>query len=210
MTATASEAAVKHLARLDARVLAVVGTGHQAFWEAMAVAEVRDLEEVWVCGRNAAAVEALAGRLVDAGLPARAGVKEEAIPRADIVCTVTAARQPLFSASLISPGTHISAMGADGPGKQELDPALFESAALWADAPEQSARIGEFQHLSAALMVDIHAIGDLIDGRLPGRSASDAITIYDSSGLALQDLAICAFALDRAQAEGVSLSLDLG
>lgn len=209
-TAASDAVAVKHLARPDARILTVVGTGHQAYWEAMAVAEVRGLEEVWICGRNIAAAEALAGRLVEAGLPARTGLTKESVPKADIICTVTAARQPLFPASLISPGTHVSAMGADGPGKQELDPALFETASLWADAPEQSARIGEFQHLSAASMVYIQAIGELISGHLPGRTASDAVTIYDSSGLALQDLAICAFALERARAEGVSLTLDLG
>lgn len=209
-TAASDAVAVKHLARADASVLAVVGSGHQSYWEALAVAEVRTLSEVWVCARNSVAAGRLAARLVEAGLPARTGAIETALPKADIVCTVTAARQPLFPATLISPGTHISAMGADGPGKQELDPALFASAALWADAPEQSALIGEFQHRPATLNAPIQAIGELIMGHLPGRSGPDAITIYDSSGVALQDLAICAFALERARAAGVSLTLDLG
>jgi ornithine cyclodeaminase len=209
-TAASDAVAVRHLARADADVLTLVGTGHQAYWEALAIAEVRKLRRIHVCGRNAGGVERLVQRLHEAGLPAVAAAAEDAVPLADIVCTVTAARQPLFAASLVRAGTHVSAMGADGPGKQELDPALFARASLWADAPEQSVRIGEFQHAGETEAARVAAIGGLIAGKLAGRSGSDEITVYDSSGIALQDLAIAAFALERAvaSAEGC-LSIDL-
>ena len=106
-------------------------------------------------------------------------------------------------------GIIVAIEGADGVGKQELDPALLLGASLWADLPTQSIVIGEFQRLPAALAGGVQPIGGLISGRLPGRCGDEEITIYDSSGVALQDLAICALALERAQAEGSVQTLDL-
>jgi ornithine cyclodeaminase/alanine dehydrogenase-like protein (mu-crystallin family) len=197
-TAAADAVAVKYLAREDARVLALVGTGHQAYYDALAVSQVRDLRRVLVCGRRADAAEALAQRLREAGVPA--------------VSTVTASRAPLIAAGLLRPGTHVSAMGADGPGKQELAIELVAGASLWADAPQQSVAMGEFQHAAAAGLIEtsaIGAIGNLIAGQVHDRSA-DQITIFDSSGIALQDLAICAFALERARAAGLASEVDFG
>ena len=208
-TAASDAVAVKYLARKDASVLAVVGAGHQAYWDALAVAEVRKLEQVLVWAREASAAEALAARLRTAGLPAQASDLWPALARADIVSTATASRSALFAAGDVRPGTHLSAMGADGVGKQELDPALLLGASLWADLPTQSIVIGEFQRLPAALAGGVQPIGGLISGRLPGRCGDEEITIYDSSGVALQDLAICALALERAQAEGSVQTLDL-
>lgn len=209
-TAASDAVAVRQLSRPESRVLTIVGSGNQAYWDALAVAQVRALSQVWVCGRNAAAAETLATRLAAAGLPARATEIGTGVTAADIICTVTASKAPLFPAALVRPGTHISAMGADGPGKQELDPALFERADLWADAPDQSVVIGEFQHASPERKASIKPLGLRIAGELPGRQRPDDITLYDSSGVALQDLAIAAFALERASATGAGLTLDLG
>lgn len=209
-TAASDAVAVRRLARPDAQVLTVVGTGNQAYWDARAIAQVRELSRVYVCGRDADAARALAARLSEAGLPAQAAGLETAVPAADIICTVTASRSPLFAAGLVSPGAHVSAMGADGPGKQELDPALFPLCPMWADAPEQSVLIGEFQHATEPRARDIRALGALLTGRGPGRASAEEITLYDSSGIALQDLAIAAFALESARAEGSARSLDLG
>jgi len=208
-TAASDAVAVKHLARPEATVLTVVGSGHQAYWDARAIAEVRRLEHVLVCGRDPNAAARLAQRLCEDGLPATACDLAEGLAVADIICTVTASRTPLFAAHRAPPGVHISAMGADGPGKQELDPALASFASLWADLPSQSVAMGEFQYLGPSGAGRIQPIGGLLSGRLSLVRTSEAITIYDSSGHALQDLAICAFALERAQAEGLALSLDL-
>lgn len=208
-TAASDAVAVKYLARPDASVLAVVGTGHQAYWDALAIAEVRSLSCVLVSGRDAQAAEALANRLRAADLPAESCGLQAALARADVVSTVTASREALFTAGNVRPGTHVSAMGADGPGKQELDPALAARALLWADMPSQSVVMGEFQHVSAATAARIQPIGGLVAGRLLGRSSSQEITLYDSSGVALQDLVIGAFALERAQAAGLTNAVDL-
>ncbi|WP_332767719.1 ornithine cyclodeaminase family protein [Phenylobacterium sp.] len=208
-TAASDAVAVKHLARADASVLVLVGPGHQAYWDALAIAEVRALSEVLVCGRDPDAAEALAARLRQAGLPAAASAIGPALARADLVSTVTASREALFAAGDVRPGTHISAMGADGPGKRELAPALTATAALWADHPPQSLVLGEFQHVSGAAAEAIQPIGGLVAGRLSGRGSRDEITIYDSSGIALQDLAICGFALEQAQAQGLARPIDL-
>jgi ornithine cyclodeaminase len=208
-TAASDAMAVKHLARREASVLAVVGAGHQAYWDARAIALVRSLDRVLVCARTRPAAEDLAGRLRRDGLPAEASELSQALDLADIICTVTASRTPLFRADAVRPGAHISAMGADGPGKQELDPALASRAALWADLPAQSVQIGEFQHLGPSGEARVAPIGGRLTGRLPGRTSDDQITVYDSSGVALQDLAICAFALERARAESLAVPIDL-
>src|SRR3546814_20789511 len=104
---------------------------------------------------------------------------------ADIVVTATAARAPLVQRGWIAPGTHISAMGADGPGKQELDPALVAAAVRFADLPAQAAAIGECQHAVAAGLIDvasITAIGAVIGGHAPGRDAPPGNTRFGSSG----------------------------
>src|SRR3546814_16574582 len=100
-------------------------------------------------------------------------------------------------------------MGADGPGKQELDPALVAAAVRFADLPAQAAAIGECQHAVAAGLIDvasITAIGAVIGGHAPGRDDPHAITLFDSSGIAIQDLAIARLAVDRAEASGVGRS----
>lgn len=211
-TAASDAVAVRALARPDATVLAIIGSGHQAWFEAVAVAAVRPLTRILVAGRNAEGAAALAARLRAAGLPAEASAPEAAVRAADIVVTVTPSQAPLVAAGWVRPGTHISAMGADEPVKAELDPALFARARLFADLPEQSARIGEFSQAVAAGILDANAItgiGDVLRGA-SGRTGATDVTIFDSSGTALQDLAVALLALDRARAAGRTVTVDLG
>lgn len=207
-TAASNAMAVKALARETASVLVVVGPGHQSYWDARTIAEVRTLDRILICGRQPERAEALAERLRQDGLPAQASELASALAQADIISTATASRAPLFAADMVRPGVHISAAGADGPGKQELDPALAASASLWADLPSQSVALGEFQYLGAAEVDRVQPIGGLLAGRLPGRRSDDEITVYDSSGVGLQDIAICAFALERALAAGLAVQVD--
>ena len=104
-------------------------------------------------------------------------------------------------------------MGADALGKQELPPALLRSASLYADLPAQAVRIGEFQHVAALAAdgrVTILAIGDVLREKVPGRQSADEITIFDSSGIALQDLFVIERILARAIAEGSAHSVPRG
>jgi ornithine cyclodeaminase len=210
-TAAADAVAVRRLARPDARVLALVGAGHQAIMEAIAISHVRDLDRILVWSRSAGTVENAIADMAQAGLRATAAGLEEAVRAADIVVTATTSTEPLVMADWVSPGTHVSAMGADAAGKQELDVALVRRARLFADVAVQTATIGEFQHVIAADIVkieDIALLGDVLTGQHDGRRSPDEITIFDSSGTAFQDLAICNKALEIARCGGVGTEID--
>jgi len=192
-TAAANAVAASVLARPDACALAVFGAGHQAFYEICALAEVRPLEQVLIVARSEASAAAQIDKLAKVGIAASAADARGACEAADIIVTVTPARAPLFEADWVRPGTHIAAMGADGPGKQELPPALLRRASLFADLPRQSVQLGEFQSIAAEAAsgaATIAAIGAVLLGQHPGRRSADEITVFDSSGIALQDLAL--------------------
>lgn len=208
-TAASDAVAVRHLSRPDSRVLALFGAGHQAWFELLAVREVRPVEKVLVVNRSAEAAAGFARRIgEELGLEAATASPERALAAADIVVTVTASRGPLFEAGLVRPGTHVSAMGADQPGKQELDPALFANAALFADVVRQSLVIGEYEAAHRAGLVGedrVTPIGAVLNGA-PGRTDEDQVTVYDSSGMALQDIAVGVLALRRAEELGLAMT----
>jgi alanine dehydrogenase len=209
-TAASDAVAVDLLARQDASVLTLFGTGHQAFHEAIAISCVRPLARVLVCGRDASKAAALAQRLQDAGLEAQAASADMALGEADIVVTATASRGALFAEQAVRRGTHVSAMGADGPGKQELPAALAMRAELFADTRDQTFSIGEFQYLAdTEAQGRVTEIGAVINGRAQGRTSDDAITIYDSSGISLQDLAVAGYVFEKALAAGLTQTVDV-
>ncbi|MFZ1467582.1 MAG: ornithine cyclodeaminase family protein [Paracoccaceae bacterium] len=185
-TAGADAVATDALARRDAAVLTVFGTGHQAAYEAEAIARIRPLSRIWVVGRDPSRAAAFAKTLQSRGLPAETAEPEAAVCAADIVVTATTATAPLFNADWVRPGTHVSSMGSDAQGKQELPPELFPRARLFCDLPDQSAHIGEFQHVASGAVLT--AIGAVLSGGAEGRQSDDEITIFDSSGISLQDL----------------------
>jgi ornithine cyclodeaminase len=187
-TAAADAVATDILAGKDASTVALFGTGHQAGYEASALSRIRPLKKILVVGRDPARTGSFVEHLQSKGLPAETSRAEQACAEADVIVTATAATAPLFRAGWVRAGTHISSMGSDATGKQELPPDLFHEAALFCDLPEQSRRIGEFQHADAK--VQLTAIGDVLNGKAAGRVSADQITIFDSSGVALQDLYI--------------------
>ncbi|QIZ46260.1 ornithine cyclodeaminase family protein [Dickeya zeae] len=187
-TAAADAVATDVLARDDAAVLAVFGTGHQARYDVEAVTRLRPITEILVVGRSETATQRLVDTLRASALPARACQPEAACRAADIIITATTARAPLFDAAWVRPGTHISSMGSDAVGKQELPVELLATGRLFCDFPVQSRRIGEFQHAGDDKAV--FAIGDVLAGKINGRETASDITVFDSSGLAIQDLYI--------------------
>jgi alanine dehydrogenase len=211
-TAAADAVAVRWLARPDARAVAIVGAGHQAAYDLAAIRRVRSIDQVRVWSRDSSKAERFAQTAAAEGLDVRATSLEDAVQSADIVVTATASREALVRRAWIRQGAHISAMGADGRGKQELEVDLVAGASAFADLPEQSAVIGEFQHaaLAGRLAPDaIRAIGDVITGTARGRVEPEEITLFDSSGVAMQDICVAALAVDRAQASGRGLSVNL-
>jgi ornithine cyclodeaminase/alanine dehydrogenase-like protein (mu-crystallin family) len=121
------------------------------------------------------------------GLAVEVAEAEEGCRHADIVITATTAREPLFDANWITAGTHVSAMGADGPSKQELPAALYERSSLFCDLVAQSRTLGEFQHASGT--IPLTSLGEVLRGRSPGRVDEAQVTVFDSSGFALQTYA---------------------
>ncbi|AOO82870.1 ornithine cyclodeaminase family protein [Bosea vaviloviae] len=192
-TAAADAVAAELLARPDAETLALFGAGNQARHELSALRRIRPIKRVYVIARSASRAGALIRELQDEGLEAMPATAEEACRAADIIVTATPAREPLFEAQWVRPGTHVASMGSDAPGKQELPPQLFASARLFCDLPSQSTMIGEFQHVRAQIEAGALVLGQLgaaLDGRIPGRVTSDEITVFDSSGISIQDLYI--------------------
>ena len=188
-TAAADAVAADALARPDANVLVIFGAGNQALFECLAIARIRPIEQVLVVARDTAKGEDFVNALRQEGLNATQAKAQDACAQADIVVSATPAREPLFSADWIRPGTHVASMGSDAVGKQELPPALFDRAVLFCDHPAQAVVMGDLQHFGGDAS-RIVALGDVLLGRAEGRTSPDQITVFDSSGIALQDLTI--------------------
>lgn len=192
-TAAADAVAADLLARKDAKSLTIFGAGNQARYEVMALAQIRPLEIVHVVARTSERRDAFVALLQSSGLNVRVSSAEEAVSSADIIVTSTPAREPLFEAGWVQPGTHVVGMGSDAPGKHELPSGLFAAADLFCDLASQSIMIGEYQHVRDQVTsgeITITPIGEVIQGNAPGRTSDEAITVFDSSGIALQDLYI--------------------
>ncbi len=202
-TAASDAVAADLLARKEARVLAIFGAGNQALFEVAALARIRLIDTVLVVARPSQRRDAFVATITERGFAARTVSAEEAVRGADIVVTATPSREALFEADWVKPGTHVVSMGSDAPGKHELPVALMQRARLFCDLRSQSVQIGDFQHVRKDIeagKLELTQIGDVIEGRAPGRLSDEETTVYDSSGISLQDLYI-AEALIREQAK---------
>lgn len=200
-TAAADAVAANLLARDDARTLSVIGAGHQAEFEVRALCAIRPIQRVLLVSRTEARATALRDKLsADLNVRIESVNVEQACREADILVTVTPSRAPLFDASWLEPGTHVASMGSDQAGKQELPPALLHRARLFCDVPSQSIAVGELQHVRADIeagRLAVTAIGDVLLGRAQGRLSPEEITVFDSSGFALQDLFVANSLLEK-------------
>jgi alanine dehydrogenase len=137
----------------------------------------------------------------------------DALRRSDLCVTCTPARRAFLAKADVPAGMFVAAVGADSQGKQELDPALVASATLVVDVLEQCAEIGELQHaLAAGLMTraQVHAeLADVVTGRRAGRTRADEVTVFDSSGTALEDVAAAAAVYERARTTGTGIEVAL-
>ncbi|MGE8599471.1 MAG: ornithine cyclodeaminase family protein [Acinetobacter calcoaceticus] len=187
-TAASNAVATHVLARKDSKVLAIFGTGNQAKYECEALARIRNLDQILLVGRDQSKAEKMAEDLKELGIEIKITNAKEACEQADIIVTATSSQSPLFKSEWVKAGTHISSMGSDKKGKQELPPELFSQSGLFCDLNTQSKVIGEFQHASeSATLINI---GDVLLANTQGRQSQEQITIYDSSGLSIQDLYI--------------------
>jgi ornithine cyclodeaminase/alanine dehydrogenase-like protein (mu-crystallin family) len=200
-TAAASAVASRALARKDAQTLAVFGTGAQALPQIEAQAAVRPFRRLLVCGRNRARAEEVAALATSFVRDVEVVLPEVAAREADVLVTVTPATDPIVADEWIRPGTHINAVGSDTKGKGELAPRLVARARIVVDEWEQARRIGECQHAFSAGLIDHSVIagpiGAVLNGAVAGRTAAEDITLFDSTGVALQDIAVAKLAVDR-------------
>ncbi len=205
-TAAASALSIDLLARTDAQTLGIVGAGFQSRFQLEAAIRRRPFREIVGWNYHPEMLPSLERTAADLGLPFRAVTPEELCARADVIITITSAANAHLRASWIRPGTHIACMGTDTRGKQELDPEILARNTVFTDEVEQSVSIGEAQHAFAAgrLARDaICQIGQVVIGQGPGRRSSDEVTVFDGTGVALQDLAVAKLALEAAAERGL-------
>jgi alanine dehydrogenase len=211
-TAAASAISIDRLARRDARVLGMVGAGHQAGFQLRAAARVRNFERVVAWNLHPEMLTNLGAIAAELGLPFQAVSLAQLGAEADVIVTITSSPAASLLDAHVRPGTHLACMGTDTIGKQEVEPALLARARLFTDEVAQSISIGEAQHAFAAGLIaasDITPIGAVIASLAPGRSADDEITLFDGTGVGLQDLAVAAEAVRLAVAKGVAHSADI-
>ncbi|WP_108815551.1 iminosuccinate reductase BhcD [Loktanella sp. Alg231-35] len=209
-TAAASSVSIKHLARDDAKVMGMVGAGHQATFQLRAALEQRKFEKVIGWNYHPEMLPNIEKVANEAGLPFEA-VDLPGMAQADVIISITSAFAPSLMADHVSPGTHIACMGTDTKGKQEVEAALLQRASVFTDEVAQSISIGEAQHAVAEGLIaetDVHQIGAVINGTHPGRNGADDITLFDGTGVGLQDLAVAARVVELAVAKGIAIEVD--
>ena len=206
-TGAAAAVASKYLAREDVNSIGFIGSGVQAryAWLAHQVTHqgLKGLYADVVRERADTLAQALGGHAVSAAEAAGA----------DIVCTLTPARTPIISLDQVSSGAHINAMGADAEGKQELDPEILRRAAVYIDAPDQAAHSGEINvpiHTGQFQLSDVvDTLGSVVASGSIAPRDGDALTVFDSTGLAIQDVAVAAEIFAEACRRGVGVEVDL-
>jgi len=213
-TGAAGAVSAKLLARKNSETAAVIGTGEQARMQVRALKTVMDINTIWVWGRSKDQVASYQKEM-EAELNCRvlaAETPEEAVAGADIIITTTPGRKPVIRKEWVLPGTHIIAVGADMEGKQELDASLFDGAKAVVDHFHQCITRGETQNPLKSGVIkeeDIHCeIGEILLEQKPGRESEDEITIFDTTGMAVQDNVTAAKIYERALAHRLGTYYD--
>lgn len=218
-TGAAGAIAAKYLARRRVDTVAVIGSGGQARYQIRLLALVRQFREVKIWGRQADKAAACVRELAkDASLShckfvASSSVRE-AVEGADVVITVTASREPLVQAAWLAKGALVTALGSDGPEKQELDVRVLSRAdKIVADSLEQCLRLGEIHHAVEKEAISrekvVAELGQLTAGLKPGRTSEDEIIVCDLTGVGVQDVAAASLVVKRALQAGVGEQFSL-
>jgi ornithine cyclodeaminase len=192
----------------------ILGIGVQARLQLSALTHVRPIRTAPIWGRDVEKAKSVAADLTRThGFPVDAVVHAaEAVEEADIVVTTTPATKPILMADWLRPGQHVTAMGSDQHGKNELDPAALTGARYVADRLSQTRELGELRAAIAAGIVApddrFDELGDIVAGKSPGRTSDDEITIADLTGTGVQDTAIATYARERADAAGAGTQFE--
>ena len=214
-TGAATAVAARYLARWDSQVVTICGCGNQGRVQLKAISRVCQLRTVFAYDNNQEQAVRFADELAS---ELRISVKvthnlADAVRQSDICVTCTPSRQPLLGRDDVRAGTFIAAVGADNPEKHELDTSLMVNNKIVCDVAEQCAVMGDLHHALVAGVVartDVHAeLSEIVARKKPGRESDKEIIIFDSTGMALQDVAAAAFLYEKAEREGAGTRLDL-
>jgi len=212
-TGAATAVAARHLARPDSRVATVVGCGEQGRIQLEALRHVLDLERVFLFDRDRQAAANLAAEIDGIAVEIASSLRQAA-RASDVIVTCTPAKTPLLGPGDVRKGTFIAAIGADNPEKSEIEPALMARARVITDVTAQAVHMGDLNHAiraGAMRQADVHAeIGEIIDGRKQGRMNSSEITIFDGTGVGIQDVAASVRAYELALERGAGTRVGLG
>ena len=205
-TAAATAVAAKHLALPDASVATICGAGEQGRAHARALTRVRPIRVIHTIDVQPDRAEQFARDMADElGLDVRATSDlTDAVSQSEIIVTCTPSRQPLLRRGEPRPGAFVAAVGADNPEKQEIEPELLAESTVVVDLLAQCLTMGDLHHAVAAGLMspeDVHAeLGEIVTGAKSGRTRTDEVFVFDSTGTALQDVAVAARIFERAEA----------
>jgi len=215
-TGAATAVAASYLARTDSQTLTICGCGNQGRVSFRALHNLFPFKEVFAFDVNHSQAETfardLSGETTAKVIPT--SELEEAIQRSDVIVTCTPAKRFFLKEAWVRPGTFIAAVGADSEDKQELEPKLLSRNKVVVDIVDQAATIGELHHsINLGLMTgnDVHGeLGEVVAGRKSGRSSPDEVIIFDSTGMALQDVIVAAAVYEKAVSNGLGQLIDFG
>ena len=211
-TGAAGAVAVKYLARKNAETLGVVGAGQQALFQIAAICKVRKIKEIFVFDINQKNIENLSKQLRKIKIKIKKAEMKQ-VAKQDILVTVTPSKKPIIKKEWILPGTHINAIGADAEGKEELDPVILKQGKIVIDNWEQASHSGEINvPLSRGIIErkDIYSsLGEIVSSKKLGRKNNKEITIFDSTGLAIQDLFTANLVYKRAKNKKIGKEINL-
>jgi alanine dehydrogenase len=208
-TGAAGGVAVEVLSRTDSARLGIIGAGEQARTQIAAILKVRPIQEIIICDCARARAQSLRDEVASRyQVPVRlAPDSRETALASDILVTVTPSEVPLVMRDWVRPGTHINAIGADAAGKQELDPEILKSARVVVDDWAQASHSGEInvplskKEITPDMIYG--SLGEVVAGKKPGRQSPEEITVFDSTGLIIQDLSLSLAVFNRAKKRGL-------
>lgn len=213
-TGAASGVATKFMARANSRTVGIIGTGFQAETQLIAICQVRQIERIFAYSRTPERREKFAQKMTEVlGIPVKpVASAEEAVENADIIVTITTSHNPVLLGSWLRPGTHINAAGSNSLVRRELDSEAVRKCQRIVVDDRNQAKIECGDLLSAVERGDLAwdrlpELGEVVCGKVKGRESEDEITLFESQGIALWDLAVGKVVYERAKAKGIGTEL---
>jgi len=210
-TAAASAVSIKYLAPKNSRVLGMIGAGHQSAFQMRAAVEQCNFEKIIGWNHHPEKLDRLEKTAKELCLPFESVDLDQLGAESDVIITITSSFNPILREDQVKGGTHIACMGTDTKGKQEVEATLVARSTVFTDEIAQSVSIGECQHAVAEgtkAESDIIELGSVINNNHKGRTSEEEVTLFDGTGVGLQDLAVASAVVDLAVEKGVAIEVD--